>query len=149
MTDKEKRTIPQYNIEGVKNESFLGPLEARVLETIWSTEKRPLTVREVYQSLGKDSKLAYTTIMTTMNRLFEKDLLDREVKSGKGGLYYVYWPKLEKEAFERSAVQGVLGSLIDKFGEMVTDCFVEQVSVDKVKLEKLRKELDRVGENKK
>jgi BlaI family transcriptional regulator, penicillinase repressor len=148
MTEKERCSLPQFNIEKGKSEAFLGPLEARVLETIWSTEKRPLTVREVHQGLGKDSKLAYTTIMTTMNRLFEKELLEREVKSGKGGLYYVYWPKMEKEAFERSAIQGVLGSLIDKFGETVTDCFVEQMSLDKDKLEKLRKELNRMEENK-
>ena len=110
MTDKDKRPLPQYNLEGVKMESFLGPLEARVLDTIWAAEKKPLTVREVHLAMGKDAKLAYTTIMTTMNRLFEKDLLDREVKSGKGGLYYVYWPKMEKEDFERTAIQEVLGS---------------------------------------
>jgi predicted transcriptional regulator len=149
MTEKERCSLPQFNIGKERDEAFLGPLEARVLETIWSSDKRPLTVREVHQSMGKDSKLAYTTIMTTMNRLFEKDLLAREVKSGKGGLFYLYWPKMEKEAFERSAIQGVLGSLIDKFGEKVTDCFVEQMSLDKDKLEKLRKELDKMEENKK
>ena len=148
MTDKEKHVLPQYNIEGVKSESFLGPLEAKVLGTIWATEKRPLTVREVHQEMGKESKLAYTTIMTTMNRLFEKGLLDREVKSGKGGLYYVYWPQMEREAFERTAIQDVLSSLIDKFGEKVTDCFVQQVSTDKEKLERLRKELDKVEKGK-
>lgn len=149
MTEKERCSLPQYNIGKEKGEAFLGPLEARILDTIWSNEKRPLTVRKVHESMGNDPKLAYTTIMTTMNRLFEKGLLDREVKSGKGGLHYVYWPKMEKEAFERSAIQGVLGSLIDKFGEKVIDCFVEQMSLDKDRLERLRKELNWMEENNK
>lgn len=144
MNAKEKNALPQYNLEGVRTDSFLGPLEAKVLDTIWASEERPLTVREVHRSLGEDNKLAYTTIMTTMNRLFEKGLLDREVKSGKGGLYYAYWPKMERDAFERSAIQGVLGSLIDKFGEKVTTCFVEQMALDKEKLTKLKIELNKL-----
>ena len=148
MKNKQKKTLPQYNLEGRETESFLGPLEARILNVIWSSKKRPLTVREVHELLGKNSKLAYTTVMTTMNRLYEKGLLDREVKSGKGGLLYTYWPKMEKEDFERNAIQNVLGNLIDKFGEKVTTCFVEQMSTDKEMLERLKKELKRVEERK-
>lgn len=143
MSKKEKNTLPQYKLEGIRTDSFLGPLEAKVLDTIWTAETRPLTVREVHKALGDDNKLAYTTIMTTMNRLFEKGLLDREVKSGKGGLYYVYRPKMERDDFERSAILDVLGSLIDKFGDKVTDCFVELVSMDKDKLDRLKKELNK------
>lgn len=148
MNGKEKNALPQYNLEGIRTDSFLGPLEAKVLDTIWASEERPLTVREVHRSLGEDNKLAYTTIMTTMNRLFEKGLLDREVKSGKGGLYYVYWPKMERDDFERSAIQDVLGSLIDKFGEKVTTCFVEQMALDKERLTKLKIELNKLERTK-
>ncbi len=144
MGRKDKNALPQYNLKGTRTESFLGPLEAKVLDTIWEAVERPLTVREVHKALGDDNKLAYTTIMTTMNRLFEKGLLDREVKSGKGGLYYSYWPKMERDDFERSAIQDVLGSLIDKFGEKVTSCFVEQVSKDKEKLDQFMNEMNKL-----
>lgn len=144
MTDKDKSKLPQYNLDGIRTDSFLGPLEAKVLDIIWATETRPMTVREVHQSLLKDSQLAYTTIMTTMNRLFEKGILDREIKSGKGGLFYTYWPKMEKEAFESSAIQEILASLIDKFGDKVIDCFVQQISIDRERTKKLRKVLDRL-----
>ncbi len=144
MSPKEKNTLPQYNLEGIRTDSFLGPLEAKVLDTIWAAEDRPLTVREVHKALGEDNKLAYTTIMTTMNRLYEKGVLDREVKSGKGGLYYVYWPRMKRDDFERSAIQDVLGSLMEKFGEKVTDCFVEQVALDKERLTRLKKELNKL-----
>ncbi|MBI0582632.1 MAG: BlaI/MecI/CopY family transcriptional regulator [Methanomassiliicoccus sp.] len=145
MKEKEKCALPQYSLEGMSTDSFLGPLESRVLDTIWSSEKRPLTVREVHRMMEAD-KLAYTTIMTTMNRLFEKNLLDREVRSGKGGLHYTYWPRMEKETFERTAIQGVLDSLIEKFGEKVTHCFVERVAMDKEGLDKLKRELGRIEE---
>ena len=51
----------------------LGPLERRVLEEVWS--RKSLTAREL---LGNSEiRLAYTTVMTTMDRLFKKGLLDR------------------------------------------------------------------------
>lgn len=142
MSRKEKCTLPQYNMEGSRTDSFLGPLEAKVLDTIWEADDRPLTVREVHKALGDENRLAYTTIMTTMNRLFEKGLLDREVKSGKGGLYYTYWPNMERDEFERSAILDVLQSLSDKFGGTVIKCIVEQVSRDKSLLDRLKKELN-------
>jgi predicted transcriptional regulator len=51
----------------------LGPLERRILEEIWT--RKSLTVRELLAE-GK-IRLAYTTVMTTLDRLFKKGLLDR------------------------------------------------------------------------
>jgi hypothetical protein len=51
----------------------LGPLEARVLEAVWG-QGRALTVREVQ---GRFPDLAYTTLMTTLDRLYRKRLLLR------------------------------------------------------------------------
>src|SRR5690349_15922059 len=51
----------------------LGPLEARVLEAVWP-HGRALTVREVQ---ARFPELAYTTLMTTLDRLFRKGLLQR------------------------------------------------------------------------
>ena len=139
--------MADYHLEGIKLESFLGPLEARLLETLWTSNKRPVTVREIHQLMTKDSKIAYTTVMTTMNRLHEKGFLNRKIKKGKGGLYYAYWPKMEKEAFEQHEIKAVLESLIGNFGEKVTSCFVERMSADKNSLEMLRKQLEKVEEN--
>ena len=51
----------------------LGPLEIRILEEVWA--RRSVTARELVDD-GK-FHLAYTTIMTTLNRLFKKGLLKR------------------------------------------------------------------------
>ena len=105
-TKKERCRIPQYNIEGKAMEAFLGPLESKVLEIIWAYDKLPITVRETYVILNENSPIAYTTVMSTMNRLNEKGFLNRKVEKGKGGLLYTYWPSMEKEAFEKIRCYG-------------------------------------------
>jgi predicted transcriptional regulator len=51
----------------------LGPLERRLLQEVWT--RKSLTVRELLAE-GK-IELAYTTVMTTLDRLFKKGLLER------------------------------------------------------------------------
>ena len=60
----------------------LGPLERKILEEVWSRES--LTVRELLA--GGRIRLAYTTVMTTLDRLFKKGLLDR-TEEGRGFRY--------------------------------------------------------------
>ena len=95
--------------------------------------------------LRKKKPVAYTTIMNTMDRLYEKGLLDRKIEKSKGGayLYYVYWPKLEEANFKEAAVRQVLGSLIDNFDELVTTCLVEKAALDDKQLEALREKIDK------
>lgn len=135
--------IFQYNIGEKELQAFLGPLEVNVIEIIWNS-KKPLTVREVYEKLRRKRKIAYTTIMTTMDRLYDKGLLDRKAEKGRGGIFYVYWPKFEKNSFKKSAVHEVLNSLVENFGEIVASYFVEKISSDdqelKKKFEKILKE---------
>ncbi len=143
MTEDKKPEFSQYNIEGKALEAFLGPLEANVMESIWGSRKTPVTVREIYEALKKTRGLAYTTVMSTMDRLFEKHLLDRKIEKGRGGLYYVYWPSLEKQSFQKSAVREVLSSLIDNFGDVVANCLVDETSLNEEERSVLKDQLNR------
>ena len=71
----------------------LGPLERQVLELLWS--RGSVTVREVLAE-GK-VRQAYTTIMTTLDRLYKKGLLDR-VADGKA---FRYSPRCSAEDLPR------------------------------------------------
>jgi predicted transcriptional regulator len=82
----------------------LGPLEARVMAALWATGTG--TAREVCSALGEE--WAYTTIMTTVDRLHKKDLLVRE----KEGLAWRYRPALDREAFERARVDALASRLL-------------------------------------
>jgi len=144
MSTEKKYGVSKYNIEGEQLEAFLGPLEANVIEAIWTSKKKPVSVREIYETLKKQTKIAYTTVMSTMNRLYEKGLLDRRIERGKGGLYYVYWPKLEKQNFQKSAVREVISSLLKNFGEIVTSCLIEESATSEEELKALMEQLDKI-----
>ena len=134
--------ISQYNIGEKELQAFLGPLETSIIEVIWSS-KQPLTVRDVYEKLRRRKKIAYTTVMTTMDRLYEKGLLDRRVEKGRGGVLYVYWPKFGKHSFKKSAVQEVLNSLVENFGEIVASYFVERITSNEKEFKDLKEKLEK------
>jgi len=54
----------------------LGDLEAVVMDRLWAWA-RPSTVREVLADLQRDRSVAYTTVMTVMDNLHRKGILDR------------------------------------------------------------------------
>lgn len=63
----------------------LGQLEAAVMDRLWTWD-RPASVREVLEDLNRERPLAYTTVMTVMDKLHSKKLVRRE-KQGKAYLY--------------------------------------------------------------
>ena len=63
----------------------LGNLERAVMEQVWSSD-RPLTVREVHEALAPGRELAYTTVMTVLDRLAKKDVVHR-VRDGRAYRY--------------------------------------------------------------
>lgn len=78
----------------------LGPFERQVLGELWS--RGSATVRELIED-GKIHQ-AYTTVMTTMDRLYKKGLLDRAVE----GRAFRYSPRHTAEELQRvAAVEGI------------------------------------------
>ena len=52
----------------------LGELERAVMDHLWSTSE-PQTVRQVHEALATHRELAYTTVMTVLQRLAKKHLV--------------------------------------------------------------------------
>lgn len=65
----------------------MGALEARIMRSIWDRETT-VTVRDVYEELLKERRIAYTTCMTVMGNLVEKGLLVQD-RSGTAYRYDV------------------------------------------------------------
>jgi BlaI family transcriptional regulator, penicillinase repressor len=65
---------------------LLGELEARVLEVVWDRGGW-LTTREVLAILTRERRLAYTTVMTILVKLWRKGLLER-TKDGRAFAYH-------------------------------------------------------------
>lgn len=54
----------------------LGELERAVMDHLWSAPE-PQTVRQVHEALSEHRDLAYTTIMTVLQRLAKKNLVEQ------------------------------------------------------------------------
>lgn len=137
-----------YKITETSLEAILGSLEAQIMEEVWSRNE-PVKVRDVYEQLAKKRKIAYTTVMTTMNSLYEKKLLDRQVQQGRGGLLYSYWPKMTRQEVERTVVQGVLDSLLQNFSTHVASYLAENDLSDDEKIKAYKEELQRRAKRRK
>ena len=83
----------------------LAPLELDCLNTLWPMGQG--TVREIRDRLAERLPRAYTTIMTIMDRLTRKGIVERK----KSGRAYVYHANLTAEEARTQA----LGHVIDKF----------------------------------
>jgi predicted transcriptional regulator len=88
-------------LSGDTRAMHLGPLEQRVLDYLWRRDD-PATVREVKRDV--EPKLAYTTLMTTLDRLFKKGLLDRR----PDGRAFRYSARASREAFGASQLRSLL-----------------------------------------
>jgi predicted transcriptional regulator len=113
----------------------LGALEAEVMGVAWRASQ-PLSVRVVLERLNeaRDQPLAYTTVMTVMARLAEKEIL-RRTRSGRGFVY---------EATVPDAAAIAVRNLVRDFGDAAVAGFVGEARADpelRARLEALLREV--------
>ena len=102
----------------------LGPLERRVMDQLWAAG--PSTVAEVVAALndGAPSRLAYTTVMTILARLFEKGLASR-AKEGRG---FRYAAALDESELESAAARRDIRQLIERYGSATVATFAADLA---------------------
>lgn len=112
-----------------------GPLEVEVLDAVWRAAA-PATVRDLHASFPR---LAYTTLMTTLDRLHRKGVLRRS----KIGRAFAYEPCFERSELELQlaarSIEGLFGSAHGR-GAMtpLLSCFVDAIGErDRVLLDDL------------
>lgn len=71
----------------------LGELEQAVMDVLWRQD-RPMTVRDASDALDRDD-LAYTTVMTVLDRFARKGFVRRE----REGRAWAYWPAASREIY--------------------------------------------------
>jgi predicted transcriptional regulator len=110
----------------------LGELESSVMAVAWSLPTS--TAREVCDRLTGRRERAYTTIMTTMDRLHRKGLLQRE----KDGQAWRYRPTLSQVEFERALADGLALEILASHGAAGLAAFVDAAArVDEELLDQL------------
>ncbi|MBI3684615.1 MAG: BlaI/MecI/CopY family transcriptional regulator [Acidobacteria bacterium] len=83
------------------------PLELECLKVLWALGEG--NVRAVQRQLEPRRKLAYTTVMTLLDRLVHKGGATRR----KAGRAFIYAPLLEREVVRRKALRELADSLFD------------------------------------
>ena len=113
----------------------LGELERSVMDVLWDAPE-PLSVREVMTSLG-ERELAYTTVMTVLDRLGTKEMVRRE----RDGRAFRYAPALTRDA----ATSELLHAALDEAGTDRTAALVHFArTVDADEAQALRDALDEI-----
>ncbi len=144
--------VPEFKLLGFKRPRevalpALGKLEREVMDEAW--RRGAVSVRDVHERLA--GRVAYTTVMTTLDRLYKKRLLDRR----KNGRAFIYAPRVSAAEMERGIAEDLIDALLVGGGggaEPVLACIVDAVGErDRELLDELerlvrekRKELRRV-----
>jgi predicted transcriptional regulator len=115
----------------------MGPLEQQLMHALWL--RGSATVRELIED--GETSLAYTTIMTTLDRLYKKHLLDRVAE----GRAFRYSPRFSEEQLNRAAAGEAIRQLLgEKPSSLPLSYFVEAVTEhDAELLDELQKIIDR------
>ncbi len=91
----------------VKGRELPPPLELRCLRALWTLGHG--NVSEVQQALAPEKALAYTTVMTLLERLLRKGNVSRR----KSGRAFVYSPAVTRETLRRVAVRQLTETFFD------------------------------------
>ena len=93
-------------LRGTKDplQAALGPLERAVMDTMWRGGH--LSVRDVQAQLANPA--AYTTVMTTLDRLYKKGLVHRK----RDGRAFLYTAALERHELETMMTAGLLSGML-------------------------------------
>jgi len=83
------------------------PLELLCLNALWSIGQG--SVKDVRELVARSRPLAYTTVMTVLDRLARRGIVTRS----KAGRAFVYAPAVSRDAMRRLALQEFLDSYFE------------------------------------
>jgi predicted transcriptional regulator len=115
----------------------LGRLEFRLMHILWLRGES--NVRDVVQQL--DHPLAYTTVMTTLDRLYKKGLLARRMPDRA----FLYSARFSRQEWERLRAESILAGFLagpHPSRELLLSSFLDAVGEhDAVLLDELEKKI--------
>jgi predicted transcriptional regulator len=94
---------------------LLTPLELDIMRVLWSAH--PMRVREVQYALRPKRPLAYTSVMTTLGRMYQKGILRRHLQ----GRAHCYTPAVTFPEARDEAVRHLVRSFFEGSEERLQD----------------------------
>jgi predicted transcriptional regulator len=100
-----------------------GELEAVIMDRLW-TRNAVSTVRDIFDDLSQDRRIAYTTVMSTMDNLHRKGILTRE----RVAQAYHYRPVMTREEYSATLMRASFDPRGDT--DLVLTHFLEQMPAE-------------------
>jgi predicted transcriptional regulator len=131
--------IKNFKYDEVGLNRFFGSLEAKIIELLW--EAQELNIKEVRQRLEKDKPVNFNTVMTVMNRLVEKEILQKRLE----GRVSLFKPVQSKETFIDEQSKKLTDNLLDEFGGVVINHMIDGLKdADQTLLDKLEQKIQQL-----
>ncbi|WP_127531814.1 BlaI/MecI/CopY family transcriptional regulator [Paenibacillus kobensis] len=132
--------IKKLNVSGEGLNRFFGPLEAKIMDLLWSSEG--MTVKEVQTILNQDNPISVNAVTTVMNRLFDKGHLTKAL-FGSGRTQAARFSTVQtKEQFLSEQTKAVSQGLIQEYGSLVVSHMIDALEeVDHELIAKLESKL--------
>lgn len=135
---KQRSAAERISVAGM----HLGPLELDVMGVMWNFGAS--ISRDVMERMER--KLAYTTVMTTLDRLYKKGLLDREMTDRA----FLYRIRLSREEWDRRRAGEMMAGFLagpEESRHLLLSCLVDAVGThDAILLDELEKKIQRKRE---
>jgi predicted transcriptional regulator len=113
-----------------------GELESLVLDQLWASGE--LSTPSAYELVGKPRGLAYTTVLTILQRLLKKGLVVRKEE----GKRHLYAPALSKDEFARRQGVQLAARVVALSGEGLAAMLAEAQRLDPAVIAALREKVE-------
>ena len=135
--------IKNFKYDEVGLNRFFGPLEANIMEYLWDKDEQ--SIKAVQQSLEVDKPINFNTVMTVMNRLVEKGILEKRSE----GRLSLFRPVQSKEEFFEEQSKKLTENLLDEFGGSVISHMLDAMKdADQGLIEKLEQKIQSLKKDK-
>ncbi|MGI0080721.1 MAG: BlaI/MecI/CopY family transcriptional regulator [Nitrososphaerales archaeon] len=125
---------------------MIGELEADVLRVL--KEKEIASVSDVHSELQRSRQIAYTTVSTTLDRLYGKKLVERRAIRGPGGTKYLFYLGRNERA-KIQMVEEAFDRLTKAFGETAYSALYKKLeTLQDDQFVRLKKQVDAVRRKK-
>jgi BlaI family penicillinase repressor len=118
------------------------PAELEVLQIIW--EHQPCTVREVMELLSSKRPRAYTSVMSLMNVMAEKGMLDQKPQ----GRAFIYTARVSRDKTQSGLLGDLLNRAFDGSAKSLVTHLLEQTAPDSDELKDIHKAIKEFAKKK-
>lgn len=120
---------------------FFGSLEAKIMEILWDGPE--MAIKDVKQKLDQEKSTNFNTVMTVMNRLVDKGVLEKRMEKRTS----LFQPLFSKEEFLRTQSRELTQDLMDEFGPLAVNHMLDALDeADPVLIEKLEQKIKQLKE---